>query len=230
MNKEGNRYTFLFSVVMVLVVAIVLTLVSTGLQPRQNANVENEKRQNILSSVKVNVSREASAGAFDTYITRQIVVNSRGEEVAGDAFAIDMGKEMKKAPAERLLPVFIARVNGETKYIFPTRGTGLWGPLWGYVSLNEDKNTIFGAVFDHKGETPGLGAEITHEEFRSQFDGKQIFEGDKLVAVRVEKGGKAAGPHEVDAISGGTITSKGVEAMLLDNLTCYESFLRQTLP
>jgi Na+-transporting NADH:ubiquinone oxidoreductase subunit C len=229
MNKEGNTYTFLFSIAMVFVVAIVLTIISTGLQPRQNANIENEKRQNILSSVKINVSREESKANFDTYITRQFVVNSRGEEVAGDAFTIDMSKEMKKSPEERLLPVFIAQINGETKYIFPVRGTGLWGPLWGYISLNEDKNTIFGAVFDHKGETPGLGAEITQESFCSQFNGKKIFEEGKLVSVRVEKGGKATGPHEVDAISGGTITSKGVETMLMNNLTCYEPFLKQSL-
>ncbi|MDR1415449.1 MAG: NADH:ubiquinone reductase (Na(+)-transporting) subunit C [Odoribacteraceae bacterium] len=230
MNKESNTYTFLFSVVMVLVVAVVLTLVSTGLHPLQNANVENEKRQNILSSVKINVTRDESKSAFDTYITRQLVVNSRGEEIAGDAFAIDLAREMKKAPADRSLPVFIARVDGATKYIFPARGAGLWGPLWGYISLNDDKNTIFGAVFDHKSETPGLGAEITREEFSSRFDGKKIFDGDRLVAIRVEKGGKATCLHEVDAISGGTITSKGVEAMLRDNLTCYESFLRQPAP
>ncbi|MDR0766318.1 MAG: NADH:ubiquinone reductase (Na(+)-transporting) subunit C [Odoribacteraceae bacterium] len=226
MNKESNKYTFLFSVAMVFVVAILLTLVSTGLQPRQNENIENEKRQDILRSVKVNVSREASREAFDKYITRQFLVNSSGEEIPGDAFAVDPGKEIKKTPGERRLPVFIARVDGTTKYILPVRGTGLWGPLWGYISLNEDKNTIFGAVFDHKSETPGLGAEITRDDFRSRFDGKTIFEGETLVSVRVEKGGKAGGPHEVDAISGGTITSKGVEAMLKDNLTCYESFLK----
>ncbi|MDR2129794.1 MAG: NADH:ubiquinone reductase (Na(+)-transporting) subunit C [Odoribacteraceae bacterium] len=227
MNKEGNQYTFLFSIALVVVVSVLLTVVSTGLQPRQNANVENEKRQNILRSVKIEVSREASGEMFDQYITRRLVVNARGEEIPGDAFAIDPGKEMKKAPGDRRLPLFIARVNGETKYILPVRGTGLWGPLWGYISLNEDKNTIFGAVFDHKGETPGLGAEITREEFRSRFDGKTLFEGDRLVAVRVEKGGKASGPHEVDAISGGTITSKGVEAMLLNTLSCYEPFLKK---
>ncbi|MDR2414135.1 MAG: NADH:ubiquinone reductase (Na(+)-transporting) subunit C [Odoribacteraceae bacterium] len=226
MNKESNKYTFLFSTVMVLVVAVVLTIVSTGLQPRQNENIENEKRQNILRSVKINVTRDASREAFNTYITRQFIVNTSGEEIPGDAFAIDPGKEIKKAPGERRLPVFIARVNGETKYILPVRGAGLWGPLWGYISLNEDKNTIFGAVFDHKGETPGLGAEITRDDFQSRFDGKTLFDGETLVSIRVEKGGKATGTHEVDAISGGTITSKGVEAMLKNSLTSYEPFLK----
>ena len=227
MNKESNSYTFLFSIAMVLVVAVVLTLVSTGLQPLQNANVENEKRQSILRSVKINVTREASREAFDKYITRQFLVNSAGEEIAGDAFTIDPGKELKKTLDERRLPVFVARVNGAIKYVLPVRGAGLWGPLWGYISLDEDKNTIFGAVFDHKSETPGLGAEITREEFCSRFDGKTIFDAGTLVSVRVEKGGAAGGPHEVDAISGGTITSKGVQAMLLDNLVAYEPFLKK---
>lgn len=226
MNKESNRYTFLFSAAMVVVVAVVLTLVSTGLQPLQNENAENEKRQNILQSVKVNVSREASREAFAAYITRQFLVNADGQEIPGDAFAIDPAKEMKKAREERRLPVFAARVDGSDKYILPVRGAGLWGPLWGYVALNDDGNTIFGVVFDHKGETPGLGAEITREEFRSQFDGKTIFENNALVAVRVQKGGQANGTHEVDAISGGTITSKGVETMLKNSLACYEPFLK----
>ena len=132
-----------------------------------------------------------------------------------------------KALADVKFPVFVADIDGAIKYILPTYGVGLWGPVWGYISLNEDKNTVYGVLFDHKGETPGLGAEITQPFFQKQFSGKTIFENSTLKAITVKKGGNATGAHEVDAISGGTITSKGVETMISDYLKCYEQFLKQ---
>lgn len=227
MNKEGSSYTFIYSIVLIVVVAVALSVISLWLQPLQNENVENEKRQNILQSVNIQTARDNSKKMFTQYIRRQYIVNSLGEEVAGDAFSVSLGREVKKNPEERLLPVYEAMIDGEVKYILPIQGTGLWGPLWGYISLNADKNTIYGAVFDHKGETPGLGAEITQPAFRNAFVGKSIFDNDRLVSILVKKGGNATGHHEVDAISGGTITSKGVENMLRDYLSCYESFLKK---
>lgn len=227
MNKESNLYTFIYATILVVVVAVVLSVISLWLQPYQNENIENEKRQNILQSVDINVSREESAKAFEQYITRQYIVNSKGEEIQGEAFAVNLAKEVKKKNEERQLPVYEAMINGEPKYILPIRGAGLWGALWGYISLNQDKKTIYGAVFDHKGETPGLGAEITQPEFQQQFVGKNIFDGDKLIGIKVKKGGNSSGSHEVDAISGGTITSNGVQDMILDYLECYEQFLRK---
>lgn len=226
MNKQGNTYTFLYSVVLVVVVAAVLAIVALSLQPAQNKNIENEKRQNILSSVNISSTAEESKTKFEEYIKDQFIVNSKGEKVEGDAFAVDLAKQAKKPCNEKLLPVFVANIDGSIKYILPIYGNGLWGPLWGYISLNDDKNTIYGTVFAHKGETPGLGAEITGEQFQTQFNGKMIFENSKLVAILVKKGGGATGAHEVDAISGGTITSKGVENMIKSYLTCYESFLK----
>lgn len=226
MNKQGNTYTFLYSVILVVVVAALLAVVALWLQPKQNENIENEKRQNILRSVNVESTALDSKELFDKYIVKQFIVNSKGEEVAGDAFAVDLAKQSKVACDEKLLPVFVADINGATKYILPIYGKGLWGPLWGYISLNDDKNTIFGVVFDHKGETPGLGAEITTQVFEGQYQGKLIFDNNQMVGILVKKGGGAVGPHEVDAISGGTITSKGVENMVKDYLTCYESFLK----
>ena len=226
-NKEGNSYIFLYSTVLVLIVAFTLSLVSLWLQPIQYANIENEKRQDILKSVKIETTREKSKEMFEKTITRQFIVNSRGEEIPGDAFSVDLSKEVKKACEEKRLPVYVANIKGETKYILPVQGAGLWGPMWGYIALNEDKNTIFDAVFDHKGETPGLGAEIAHAIFSDQFIGKTIFEHGQLVSIHIKKGGSAHGPHEVDGISGGTITSKGVEAMISNYLKCYESFLKQ---
>lgn len=226
MNKQGNTYTFIYSIVLVVVVAALLSVVALWLQPKQNENIENEKRQNILRSVNIESTAADSKTLFDKYIVKQFVVNSKGEEVQGDAFTIDLAQQSKKACDEKLLPVFVASIDGATKYILPLYGKGLWGPVWGYISLNEDKNTIYGTVFDHKGETPGLGAEITTQTFQSQFPGKMIFDNGRLVAILVKKGGGATGAHEVDGISGGTITSKGVENMLTSYLNCYESFLK----
>lgn len=176
MNKQGNTYTFIYSIILVVIVAVLLSVIALWLQPTQNENIENEKRQNILRSVNITSTPENSKELFDKYITKQFIVNSKGEEVAGNAFAVDLSKEVKKSCEDRQLPVYVANIDGVIKYILPLQGTGLWGPIWGYISLNEDKNTVYGTVFDHKGETPGLGAEITQDQFRRQFDGKTIFD------------------------------------------------------
>lgn len=227
MNRQGNTYTFIYSIVLVVIVATLLSLIASKLKDPQNDNIENEKRQNILRSVNITSTPQNSKELFNKYIVKQFIVNSKGEEVPGDAFTVDLTKEVKKTCDHRLLPVYVANIDGVTKYILPLQGTGLWGPIWGYISLNEDKNTIFGTVFDHKGETPGLGAEITQDHFSRQFEGKMIFDHGELVSILVKKGGGATGVHEIDAISGGTITSKGVESMIKNYLTCYEPFLKK---
>lgn len=227
MNKQGNTYTFLYAVILVVIVAALLAVVALWLQPAQNDNIENEKRQNILRAVKIQSTAADSKELFSKYITEQFVVNSKGERVNGNAFRINMAQEYKKSCDQRELPVFVADTKDGKKYILPMYGKGLWGPIWGFVALNEDKNTIYGTVFDHKSETPGLGAEITTPHFNREFDGKLIFDDGKLVSIGVIKGGNAQGPHEVDAISGGTITSRSVEDMIRSYLTCYEPFLKQ---
>ena len=145
----------------------------------------------------------------------------------GKAFDVNIEQQYKQPLANRELPVFVADVDGATKYILPIYGAGLWGPIWGYISLDDNKDTIYGTFFDHQGETPGLGAEITTPAFNNQFQNKQIFSGNQLVGILVVKGGNASGANEVDAISGGTITSKGVETMIKNYLTYYEPFLKQ---
>lgn len=227
MNKQGNTYTFLYSVILVVVVAALLSIVSLSLQPRQDENRQNEKRQNILSAIHIASTAETSAELFNKYIKEQFILNAKGEKTDGKAFDIDIAKEYKKTADERQLPVFVAHVDGATKYILPVYGAGLWGPIWGYISLDENKTTVYGTFFDHSGETPGLGAEITTPKFNKPFKGKEIFSGEQLTSIRIIKGGNASGSNEVDAISGGTITSQGVEAMLKNYLTYYEPFLKQ---
>lgn len=227
MNRQGNTYTFVYSIILVVVVAALLAIIALGLQPAQNENIKNEKRQNILNSVNIPSTASESEALFNKYITEQFIVNSKGERIEGNAFNIDVAKEAKKPCEQRQLPVFVAQTEKGLKYILPLYGKGLWGPVWGYISFDSDKNTVYGTVFDHKSETPGLGAEITTPQFQKQFEGKLIFDNDRLVSILVKKGGNATGSHEVDAISGGTITSRGVETMIKSYLTCYESFLKQ---
>ena len=165
MNKQGNTYTFLYSVILVVVVAALLSIVSLSLQPRQNENRQNEKRQNILSAIHVSSTAANSADLFDKYIKEQFIINAKGEKVSGKAFDVNIEQQYKKPLAERELPVFVAEVDGATKYILPIYGAGLWGPIWGYISLDDNKDTVFGTFFDHQGETPGLGAEIVTPHF-----------------------------------------------------------------
>ena len=217
---------------MVIVVALLLALVSGALKSTQNANVELDKKKQLLSSLNIADEKDMAA-AYEKYITSAIVINSKGEVISEDknkAFNIDITKEMSKPLEQRELPVYIASVDGQTKYILSTRGAGLWGPIWGYVAFNEDKNTVFGAYFSHASETPGLGAEISTKHFQNEFIGKKMMGVDNnFVSIEIVKPGQQAeGRDYVDGISGGTITSKGVETMLLKSIGQYEQFLKQT--
>lgn len=228
MKEFTNRYIFIFSAVMVIAVAILLSLAATLLQPRQLKNLEIEKKKSMLESIGIASTNETTEKLYDKYITESFVLNSAGELVQGvDAFKVELSIELKKPLDKQYLPVFRATAdNGEKVLILPVEGKGLWGPIWGYVSLKSDLNTIYGVTFDHKGETPGLGAEINTTGFESMFIGKTIYDSDNFVSVGVIKGGaKKDDPHNVDAISGGTITSKGLQKMLFDCLGKYSDYL-----
>lgn len=225
----SNKYIFIYSSVMVLIVALLLSAAAMFLKPMQERNMRIEKMQNILASINITASRGEAEAMFDQYIVETKVVNSQGEEIEGNAFDVNLQDENRKAPEDRQLPVYVADVDGNTYYIVPLRGAGLWGAIWGYISLNSDLETIVGANFDHASETPGLGAEISQEPFESQFAGKRIYnEAGVFTPVKVIKGGAPEGdPHGVDAISGGTITSNGVTNMISDGLGIYESYFKK---
>lgn len=230
MKDFSNRYIMVFSVVMIVSVAILLSLTALLLQPRQEKNVEVEKKINILSSINVASTKSDAVELYDKYIRESFVINTEGKRLEGvDAFTVGLRAEQKKPLAEQYLPVFIAVDDrGDTLRILPLEGKGLWGPIWGYVSLKEDLSTIDGVTFDHKGETPGLGAEINTTAFESQFLNKSLYRDGKFFGIKVVKGGAdPQSSHEVDAISGGTITSKGLEAMVYDGLIKYEKYLSQ---
>ncbi|MFV0392686.1 MAG: NADH:ubiquinone reductase (Na(+)-transporting) subunit C [Paludibacteraceae bacterium] len=234
MNTNKNSYTIIYAIVMVAIVALLLALVSGALKEKQTANVELDKKKQILSSLNVELSGQNIESLYNQYIPGAMVINSKGETISEDrekAFSIDIAKELSKPLEQRELPVYIATVEEQTKYILSVRGAGLWGPIWGYVAFNEDKNSIFGTYFAHASETPGLGAEIAGKNFQHKFIGKKIMNADnKFVSVAVVKSGQTDTQRDyIDGISGGTITSKGVETMLMKSIGQYEPFLKQTV-
>ena len=239
MRSFSNTYIFVFSLIMVTIVAVMLSFVAMQLGPRQQMNLEIEKKQDVLRSVgkAEQVSEVADKNSyieeeFGKFITESYVIDFNGNNVEIDAFEVmlTLNAEIRKPQEERNYPVFVY-VNGagEKKYVLPVRGKGLWGPIWGYIALNDDLNTIYGAVFDHDKETPGLGAEINTGWFQEPFTGKTLFnEKGEFVSIEVVKGGTdPSDPHGVDAISGGTITSKALEEMVKDCLTGYVKHFQQ---
>jgi Na+-transporting NADH:ubiquinone oxidoreductase subunit C len=223
MNRDNNVYIITYASVMVVLVAIVLAFTSESLKGRQKLNEATDKRQQILRSINVSVSGDETETKYNELITEAFLVRSTGEIVSGDAFTLDAAKALK----QNTYPVFVANVNGQKKYIMTLYGKGLWGPIWGYISVNDDKNTVYGTDFSHQGETPGLGAEITSTTFKAQFAGKQIFKDGKFRSIAVVKPGRSKpGQDYVDGISGGTLTSNGVNDMLLTCLDSYTEFLK----
>ena len=231
MDVNKNSYTFSFAAIMVIVVAALLSYAAIGLKPFQDRNIELEKKQNILSSVGINVDRETAEDKYSIYIKSELVINNKGDVIEGAAFDVDLGREVKKEKDKQKLPIFISEIEGLKRYIIPLRGKGLWGPIWGFIALEDDFNKVYGAVFDHKGETPGLGAEINTSIFQDPFAGKTIFEGEEFTSISVVKGGVDEDDmHAVDGISGGTITSDGVSDMLLERLQMYLPYFNKMKP
>jgi len=233
MNRESNAYTLIFAVVMVVVVASALAIAATSLQPMQAENIKIEKMQNILSTIGLSSTKEDAQETYSKYITESIALDNNGEIVAeGDeAFGIDLAKEYKLDKDQQRFPLFVADVEGDKYYIIPLYGAGLWNSIWGYISLEEDANTVKGTVFSHAGETPGLGAEITQEWFQQRFVGEKIKdESGNFVGVNVQKGysgGNNKDDNAVDAISGATITGDGVTNMIHERLEYYIPYLEK---
>lgn len=226
MNTNSNTYTIIYASVMVVIVAFVLAFTSAALKPAQTKNVELDKMKQILAALNVDTKGQDAEELYKKYVKSDEILNANGEIVSENGgFAIDMATEMSKPAAERQLPLYVCDVDGQTKYVIPLSGAGLWGPIWGYVGLNEDKDTVYGVYFSHASETPGLGAEISTPAFQKEFDGKKVMK-DGQIALAVEKNGKVADPaYQVDGISGGTITSKGVDDMIKSCLGQYNKFL-----
>ena len=233
MNRDSNAYTFIFATLMVLVVASALAFTASSLKDLQASNVRKEKMQNILATIGVETDREQAETLYNQYITGELSLTSGGDlDQEVNAFEINLNNELKKPVDEQRFPLYEASVEGKKYYIVPLRGAGLWNAIWGYIALEEDKNTIKGAVFDHLGETAGLGAEITQEWFQNRFLGEKVFDKDgNLVGINVSKTNNDPkdldkDDHEVDAISGATITGDGVTNMILERMNHYLPYLK----
>lgn len=241
-DKNSNAFTFIFAIAMVVVVGAALSFAAMSLKPRQVENAIQKDMMSILSSVGVEADRTNAAEMFYKTIRERITLNYNCEVIARrdgevdaqdeeDPFNVDVQKEYrdpKKKPEDRRYPAYLAEVNGTDLVVVPMVGKGLWGPIWGYVALEGDYNTIFGAVFAHKSETPGLGAEISEGFFQEPFEGKQIYDSSgNLVSIDVKKSGDtSSNPHAVDGITGGTITSVGVQEMMRRTFSVYDRYFQ----
>ena len=228
MDRNSNGYTFMFAAIMVVVVGALLAFAATSLKSKQDENVKKEKMQNILASVGVVVEREEAPNQFTSVIKEQLALKLDGSvDESVKAFDIDLKSELSKSVENQRFPLYVAEQDGKKFYIVPLRGAGLWDAIWGYVALEGDLNTIKGTVFDHKGETPGLGAEITQKWFQDRFIGEKIMDqSGEVVGVAVAKGNTdpSKDDNKVDAISGATITGDGVTAMIKERLSNYKNY------
>jgi len=241
-RTEKNSYTILFAIGMVIIVGALLAFAAESLKPKITENKRLEIQQNILYAMGVNENDETSvnfvptnkvASEFSKYITKQLVIE--GDKVTEDseAYLIDIKKEEAKASNPsytRKLPLFIGEKEGETFYIVPMRGKGLWDAIWGYVAVDKDL-IVEGVFFDHKGETPGLGANINQRFFMDDFKGEHIIDGDAFKGITIAKGNNdptniTKDDYEVDALAGATITGNGVTAMIKKDLNMYIPFLK----
>ena len=218
-DTNSDVYAVLYSAVVVVIVAFLLAGVSSALKPMQDANVELDKKKQILASLNERNLPDAAA-TYDALIVADPIVDAQGNVVAENG-----GFEVANdAVSEDNLPLYIAEIDGATKYILPMTGNGLWGGIWGYLALNDDCNTIYGVYFSHASETPGLGAEIAGDKFQGRFPGKKVYGEMGEVGLSVLKKSADAEFH-VDAISGATITCNGVDAMLKLKLSPYYKYL-----
>ena len=242
-NTDKNSYTIVFAVIMVLVVGSLLAGFASGLKPLIKANEKYEKQQNILYAMNVNenegpndvtfIPTDRVEEEFNKYIKKQLVI--QGDKITEDdqAFLIDLKKEETKAKDKRYtrrLPLFIGEKDGKEVYVIPVRGKGLWDAIWGFVAVDKSM-TVQGVYFDHKGETPGLGAEIKQRYFMDDFTGEKFLNGDAFEGIKVAKGNNDpkntdTSDNEVDALAGATITGDGVSAMLKKDVRMYVPYFK----
>lgn len=223
LDTSGNVYTIVYASVMVIVVAFLLAFISSVLKPTQDANVENDTKGQILTSLNIDIKAPGFNVADEFENVQDMLWNGTELTPYTGKFLSSYGSAIKAGE----LHVFVAQAEGETKYVLPVTGRGLWGGLWGYIALNADKKTVYGTYFYHESETAGLGARIGERWFQEQFNGKPVFaEGNtETVELKVVKAAASKAETEVDGVTGATLTSVGVSDMVQDGLSVYLSFI-----
>ena len=238
-NTDKNSYTIIFAIVMVLVVGALLAFTASSLKPKITENERFEKQQNILYAMGINENVEGAVNfiptteveaKFSKYIKEQLVIQNGEVTKDSSAYTIDLKAELAKDMSERKLPLFIGEKEGEDYYIIPLYGKGLWDAIWGFVALDSDY-IVQGVYFDHKGETPGLGANIKERFFMDDFTGEEIMNGTQYEGITVAKGNndplnERKDDGKVDAIAGATITGNGVTAMINSTVKLYIPYLK----
>lgn len=234
MQKNSTGYMYLFALLITLGCGVLLAVVSEMTKEAREANVKAEKMSNILATVNYTFEKGTTNEEIETAyneLIEEMLVDNQGNSLDGNAFQVDLKAENKKDAADRQLPVFVFKSpeNGEKLYVVPMRGNGLWGAVWGYISVESDFQTVYGVKFDHESETPGLGAEITKDWFQAQFPSKKVFDENNEVVLTILKGkGNELTETTVDGISGATITGNGVNDMLKADLSEYRAFFNKT--
>ncbi|HDZ13654.1 MAG TPA: Na(+)-translocating NADH-quinone reductase subunit C [Pricia sp.] len=241
MNTDKNVYTVIFAGIMVVVVGSVLAFVASGLSSRIKENERFEKQQNILYAMGVNenvedggvsfIGTDVVEDEFSKYIKKQLVIKGDSVIDNNEAYLIDMKRQLalyKKGETPEL-PLFIGEKDNKIYYIIPMYGKGLWDAIWGFVAL-DDKMVVQGVFFDHKGETPGLGANINQRYFMDDFTGESIMQDTRYSGISVAKGNndplnERKDDNKVDALAGATITGNGVSAMILESVNLYKDYL-----
>lgn len=228
-NKESNAYTFTFSIILVALVGAILASLSLGLKPMQDKNKSVKKKIDILNAIGVESNRQNAEEVYNEHILSTYVIAANGSIMDYEvAFDVDVKKQIRDktiAPSDRVYPIFEAKKDGIDIFVLPVVGKGLWGPIWGYVAIADDKETIVGVSFDHQGETPGLGAEINQNFFQDRYANAKISKDGRFAEITVVKDGTGEmDAQKVDGITGGTITSKGVEEMVNRSMRVYQAY------
>ena len=224
-NTNSNVYTVVYASVMVIIAAFLLAFVASVLKSPQEANVANDKRGQILSSLNIRNVNDVT-DEYNKVILHDLILNANGQVIKEDGgFEVESKDITAKNPADKKLPLYVAKVNNDTIYVVPLYGRGLWGGISGYLALKKDFDTVFGSYFTHESETAGLGARIVEEEFQEKFIGKKAFSDSTFQKVALVLSKKIENPeHEVDAITGATLTSNGVSEMFQTSLLPYHKF------
>ena len=236
-DKNSTGFTLTFVIIMVVIVGSVLASLAFGLKPLQKAHEADKKRMDIIGAIGVESERSTVNDVFTDYVSGFYLLDNNGKITSTDqkaVFAVDIKKQHRNTElteTEKKFPLYTAKTDdGIEVFIVPMVGKGLWGPIWGYVAMEKDMKTIFGAKFDHKTETPGLGAEIKTDFFQKNWAGQELdIAANAKMMFEVTKGaGSSQGKHQVDGITGGTITSKGVQEMVNRTMLVYRKYESST--